>query len=122
MRAIAILTILCGLCFGLPGVFGLRYFAQHNSIWTFMGYPTYGHGPFEKIGLHTSVLLLAGFLTVCIAELVVGGILWGGQPAYLWLALALLPFELFFWIGFALPFGHIVGLARTVLVIIAMRG
>jgi hypothetical protein len=120
MKAIAILTILCGLGFGLPGVFGLRYFAQHNSIWTFMGFPTYGHGPFERIGLHTSVPLLAGFLAVCIAELVVGGILWSGQPTNLWLALALLPFELFYWIGFALPFGPVFGILRTALVIAAM--
>lgn len=122
MKAIAILTILCGLGFGLPGVFGLRYFIQHNSIWTFMGFPTYGHGPFEKIGLQTSVPLLAGFLAVGVAELIVGGILWAGQPATLWLALALLPFELFYWIGFDLPFGYFVGLARTVLVILAMKG
>lgn len=44
-----------------------------------------------------------------------------GQPANLWLALVLLPFELFFWIGFDLPFGYLVGLARTVLMLIAMR-
>lgn len=48
MRAIAILTILCGLGFGLPGIFGLRHFAQHNSIWTFMGYPTYGMAPSRR--------------------------------------------------------------------------
>jgi len=43
----------------------------------------------------------------------------GARPG-LWLALALLPVEFVFWIGFALPFGPIVGVARTVLVDIAL--
>ncbi|MCW5874693.1 MAG: hypothetical protein KIS88_08635 [Anaerolineales bacterium] len=117
----AVLAWLSGLGFGLPGVYGLWHFAKNRVVWTFMGFPTYGGGPFEKIGLHTSVPLLAGFVVVCLAELVVGGMLWAGQPAGLWLALALLPFELAYWIGFALPFGPIIGVLRTVLVIAAIR-
>ena len=35
------------------------------------------------------------------------------------LSYLLLPFELFFWIGFALPFGPPLGIARTVLVLLA---
>jgi hypothetical protein len=37
------------------------------------------------------------------------------------LALALLPLEAAFWIGFALPFGPLLGLARTALVLAARR-
>ena len=85
-----------------------------------MGFPTYGGGPFERWGIPTSVVLLAGFIAVCAAELVVGALLWSGRPSGLWLALAILPFELVYWIGFALPFGPLMGAIRTVLVVVAL--
>ncbi len=57
--------------------------------------------------------LLVAFLLVCRAELVIGWLLWQHRrPAGL-RALALLPVEFVFWIGFALPLGPIVGPART---------
>lgn len=121
-QAAAVLAWITGLGFGLPAVFGLRYFAQHHEVWTFMGFPTYGGGPFERWGISTSVPLLAGFIVVCIAELIVGTMLWSGRPIGLWLALALVPFELVYWIGFALPFALIFGAIRTVLVILAVVG
>ena len=121
-RAASILAGISGLGFGLPAVFGLRYFAQHDEVWTFLGFPAYGGGPFEDRGIPTSVPLLASFIAVCVAELVVGVLLWSGRPVGLWLALALIPFELVYWIGFALPLGPILGTIRTVLVTIALAG
>jgi len=121
-RAAAVLAWFTGLGFGVPAVFGLRYFAQHNEVWTFMGFPTYGGGPFERWGISTSVPLLTGFIIVCVAELIVGGLLWSGRPIGLWLALALIPFELVYWIGFALPIALILGAIRTVLAIVALLG
>ncbi len=115
------LAIFSGLGFGLPGAYGLWFFVRNQTIWTFMGFPTYGGGPFEKLGLHTSPLLLAGFVLVCIAEIVVGGMLWAGHPAGPWLSLVLLPFELAYWVGFALPFGPLIGIPRTILVIAALH-
>ena len=120
IRSAAVLAWISGLGFGLPAVFGLRYFSQHHEVWTFMGFPTYGGGPFERWGIPTSVILLAGFTVVCVAELVVGGLLWTGGSLGLWLSLALLPFELAYWIGFALPVGPILGGIRTVLVIMEL--
>jgi hypothetical protein len=121
-RAAAILAWITGLGFGLPAVFGLRYFAQHDEVWTFMGFPTYGGGPFERWGISTSVPLLTAFIIVCVAELIVGAVLWSGRPIGSWLALGLLPFELAYWIGFALPFGLILGAIRTVLVVVSLLG
>jgi len=49
----------------------------------------------------------------------------GGLAALEWsahwaiLAVALLPLELVFWIGFSLPFGPIVAVARTVLILMS---
>jgi hypothetical protein len=113
----AVLGCLVGLGFGLPCVFGIRYFSSHGQVWTFMGFPTYGGGPFERVGLETTLPLLVGFLLVCIMEIVDAWLLWRGSSSGAVLALGLLPFELAFWIGFALPFGLVVGVSRTVLVI-----
>jgi hypothetical protein len=116
-RLAAIFAWLTGLGFGLPGVYGLWFFAKHGYVWTFMGFPTYGAGPLAQRGIETGVPLLAGFVAVCGAELVVGALLWTGRPTGSWLALAaLLPVEFVYWFGFALPLGPICGLARTALV------
>jgi hypothetical protein len=116
----AVLSWFLGLCFGLPGAYAIWYLADRGSVWTFLGFPTYGEGPFEDVGLETTVPLLVAFLLVCVAELVVGWWLWRRRRAGGVLALALLPLELAFWIGFALPLGPVVGLARTVLVVMAL--
>lgn len=116
-RAAGVCSLVLGLGFGLPGVYGAWYYARQGRVWTFLGFPTYGDGPFERWGFPTNVALLVGFVAVCAAEAVVGVLLWGGSTIAPWLALALLPVELLFWIGFALPFGPLLGLARTALVV-----
>lgn len=116
-RAAAVCSLVLGLGFGLPGAFGAWYYVRHGEVWTFLGFPTYGEGPFERWGIPTSTALLLGFVAVCAAEVVVGVLLWSDAMIALWLALALLPLELVFWIGFALPFGPLLGLARTALVV-----
>jgi hypothetical protein len=47
-----------GLGFGIPAAIGLVYFAEHRTVWTFLGFPTYGGGPFENWSLPTSIPLL----------------------------------------------------------------
>jgi hypothetical protein len=108
-----------GLGFGIPCALGIRHFAQTGQVWTFLGFPTYGDGPFERIGLTTSTALLVGFLAVCAAEVGLAVLLWTDAPHAAVLSYALLPFELIFWIGFALPLGPPLGAARTVLVLLA---
>lgn len=117
--AAATCSLLLGLGFGVPAVLGARHFARTGEVWTFMGFPTYGGGPFERIGLSTSVPLLLGFAAVCAAEVVVGVLLLMDASVAPVLSHVLLPLELVFWIGFALPFGPPLGLARTVLVLLA---
>ena len=119
-KAAAICSVVLGLGFGLPGAYGAWYFARHHELWQFLGFPTYGAGPFDRWGLTTSTPLLVAFVLVCAAEVVVGAMLWGGSTTSLWLAIALLPFELAFWVGFALPFAFVFGLMRTVLVVILL--
>jgi hypothetical protein len=117
--AASVSSLILGLGFGIPGLLGIRHLSRTGEIWTFLGFPTYGGGPFERIGVTTTVPLMAGFLAVCVAEVVVGILIWRDSPSATALSLALLPFELVFWVGFALPVGPVLGVARTVLVLLA---
>ena len=118
MRIASVLSWLLGLGFGLPGIYGLWYFAHRHQVWSFLGFPTYGKGPFTKIGIETSTPLLGIFVLLCVAEAVVGWVLWQLPSAGGKFALLILPLELIFWIGFALPYGLILGIARTILVVV----
>lgn len=121
MRTAAVFSWLLGLGFGLPCVYGIWHLARRGEIATFLGFPTYGKGPFETVGVRTSIPLLAAFLMVCSGEFALGSLLWRQRRAGAVLAIVLLPLEIVFWIGFALPFGPIAGVARTVAVLIALR-
>ena len=83
-----------------------------------MGFPAYGRGPFERIGISTTVPLLAAFLLVCSLEIAAGGLLWSADKIGAILALGLLPLGAVFWWGFALPIPPIFALARTVLIVL----
>ena len=58
-KAAGACSIVLGLGFGLPGVYGAWYYARQGEEWTFVGLPTYGEGPFERGGLPASVSLLS---------------------------------------------------------------
>jgi len=118
-KAAALLAWVAGFGFYLPCVYAIWHFANRGQIWIFLGYPTYGEGLFENVGIKTSVPLLVSFLLVCAAELVVGWMLWRNQLAGRVCALARLPIEFAFWVGFLLPVGPSAGLARTALVLMA---
>ncbi|MGH3457896.1 hypothetical protein [Aeromicrobium sp.] len=117
-RTASILSWILGLGFGLPAVYGAWFFARHGEIWTLFGFPAYGDGPFERMGIPTSVPLMAAFATVCAAECITGWLMWSGAPAGWWMAVLLLPVEAVFWIGFALPFGPPLGVARAALALL----
>lgn len=118
-RGAALLAWATGLGFGLPCAYAIWYLTDRGYVWTFLGFPTYGGGPFEEFGIRTTVTLLVAFLLVCLAEIVAGWLLWRRQRASTLVALALVPLEFAFWIGFALPLGPVAGLARTALVVAA---
>ncbi len=119
IRVAAALALFSGFGFGLPGLYAIWNMMQGRGIAYIMGLPTYGEGTFENIGIKTTIPLLVGFVLVCAAECVAGWMLWIGDKGGAVLALALLPVELTFWIGFSLPFGPIFAAARTVLILIA---
>jgi hypothetical protein len=118
VRTAGVLAWAAGLGFGLPCVFAIWHFANHGGVGKLMGFPTYGGGPFEDIGIRTTVPLLVAFLLPCAAEVVAAWLLWNRLRSGAILALALLPVEFAFWIGFPLPVGSATGLARTVLILL----
>ena len=105
IKATSICLWFAGLGFGIPGMYGIYYFLKNHHIATVLGFPTYGNGPFEKIGIYTSAPLLSAFVVVCILECICGWGVWNGDKGSALLSLAIIPIELFFYIGFALPFG-----------------
>ncbi len=119
-RTAAVLAWVAGFGFGLPGAYGAAYLTRHAEVWTFLGFPTYGGGPFESWGFPTLPMQM-GFVLVCVAELFAGNLLWVGHPAGRIMSLALLPVEVFFWFGFALPFGFVLGAARAALTVVRPR-
>jgi hypothetical protein len=119
VRGAAVTSWLLGLGFGIPGVIGMVKLARTGEIWTFLGFPTYGGGPFERLGIGTSVPLLAAFVVVCAAEVLTGAMLWTDASGAALATWVLLPFELAFWIGFALPFGPVLAVVRTLLILLA---
>lgn len=121
LKTASVLSWVAGLGFGLPGLPGMVYFWSTQRVWTFLGFPTYGSGPFEDRGIDTSLPLLAAFNAVCTAEVASGWLLWRRRKSGAALSLARLPLEFAFWYGFDLPYGPPLGVARTVLVIAGWR-
>ena len=74
------LAWVAGFGFGLPGAYGAAYLTRHAEVWTFLGFPTYGGGPFESWGFPTLPMQMA-FVLVCVAELIAGNLLWLRRPA-----------------------------------------
>ena len=110
-----------GLGFGVCCLPALRNLASGRDIPFIMGFPAYGHGPFERIGIPSTVPLIAGFLLVCVLECVAGWSLWGGHRWGAVLALVLVPAGAFFWWGFALPIPPIFAVVRTILIVMTWR-
>lgn len=117
----AILHWFTALGFGLPCLLAMRNLLTGRGLPLIMGFRAYGGGPFERVGIHTTVALLVAFLLVCMLEGVAGRLLWGEQRAGAILALALLPVGAIFWWGFALPIPPIVAIVRTTLILLAWR-
>ena len=107
--------VFLGLGFGIPCALGIKHLSDTGEVWTFMGFPTYGGGPFETAGMQTTVGLLLTFLAVCAAQVVVGTLVIVGVPHAPLVTYLLLTVSLVFWIGFALPFGPILGTVSAVL-------
>src|SRR6185503_19241333 len=117
---IQIAAVLCWISafgFGLPNLPAIRSLLEGRGVPLLFGFPAYGGGYFERLGITTTVPLLIAFFVVCALEGVAGWLLWNGERSGAILALALLVPGMIFWVGFSLPFGPVFGLVRTVLIV-----
>ena len=119
LRAAAILFWFTALGFGIFCLPAIGNLLNGRDIPFVMGFPAYGRGPFERVGIPTTVPLLAVFLLLCILEGVAGWLLWGGHKAGATLAVVLILPGAIFWWGFALPIPPIVALIRTILILLS---
>ena len=118
LRVAAILHWFVAVGFGVFCVPAIRNLMMGRDIPIVMGFPAYGRGPFERVGIATTVPLLAAFLAVCILEAVAGSMLWGGYRSGAILALVLTPVGAVFWWGFALPIPPICAVVWTILILL----
>ena len=86
-----------------------------------MGFPTYGDGPFERNRSPDLGPSPHRFVGVCAAELRVGSMLWAGKPGARRVLVGLLPLELAYWVGSALPLGPVLGVLPTAAVVNSAR-
>jgi hypothetical protein len=99
--------IVNGLGFGGFAIPAIVSVGQGHGIIYILGNPTYGNGPFERIGVPTTVPLLAGFLAACVI-LVSGGVLllWPRRSGIVVSLVGMLLSAIFWW-GFNLPLAWI---------------
>ncbi|MBA3430015.1 MAG: hypothetical protein H0U16_00850 [Actinobacteria bacterium] len=105
-----------GIGLGIPCLICLRSLSQGRGIPLVFGYPAYGGGGFDGIGIRTTAALVSAFLGLCILEVSTGWLLLGKRRAGAAAAMALLVPEAIFWWGFSLPYPPILALARTMLI------
>ena len=104
VRFTGVNSIVCPLGFGGFTIPAIVSVAQgHGILYTF-GNPTYGSGPFERIGVPTTVPLLLAFLAACLVQLA-GGLLliWLRPSGFVVVPVGMLLSAPFWW-GFDLPF------------------
>ena len=121
LRAAAVLFFVDGIGFGVLVVPAIIRVIQHRPVPIVFGFPAYGGGPFERIGLRSTVPLLAGFLLVNVLEVVAGVLVWRGMRSGAIMGFALIPFGSFFWWGFALPTPPVVAAVRSILVAVSWK-
>jgi hypothetical protein len=121
IKAAAIMSWVSAFGFGIFCVPAIRSLSSGRDIPYVMGFPAYGKGPFEQAGYPSTVPLVSAFLFVCILEGVAGWLLWRGSKTGAILALALFPIGAIFWWGFALPFGPLFALLRTILIVLGWQ-
>ena len=114
-RRAGVCSLVLGLGFGLPGVYGAWYYARQGQVWTFLGSRRTATD-LRALGIpdqRRAAARFRGRVRAEVVEVSCSGRVHDRPVA----GVALLPVELLFWIGFALPFGPLLGLARTALVV-----
>ena len=104
LRIAGVNGIVNGLGFGGFTIPAIVSVGQGHGILDTFGNPTYGNGPLERIGVPTTVPLLAGFLAACIIQVAGGVLLLWPRPSGIVVSVLGILLCAPFWWGFNLPF------------------
>jgi hypothetical protein len=113
LQASSVLMWVVAAGFGMPTPFVASYLLRERTLPSFMGlFPMYGGGLFERFVPEVFVVLLGLFAALCALEAYAGWLVWNGEHLGALITLALLPIEVAFWVGFAVPIPPLIAVAR----------
>ena len=106
--------------FGLPAIPVAAFLLRERRLpWLWDLFPMYG-GPWsDSMTPEQFAVTLVAFFIVSQVAAFAGWLVWRGRRAGAVLAMATLPFEVVFWIGYALPFPPIGAVLRVLLLAVA---
>ncbi|MPZ90721.1 MAG: hypothetical protein GEU68_03665 [Actinobacteria bacterium] len=121
-RIAAVLTWVYAAAFGFPAIPVAAHLLQSGRLPTFLDlFPMYG-GPWSsRVEDRTFAVLLIAFLIVTLVSASAAWLVRNGSKAGAVLSLVMLPIEAVFWLGFALPFPWLIGIARAALLALAWK-
>lgn len=119
-RIAAVLTWVYAAGFGLSTIPVAAFFLREGRLPVFAGlFESYG-GPWSaRVHARTFVALLMAFFVVTLIAAWAAWLVWNGSKVGAVLALVLLPIEVVFWVGFALPIPWLIGVARVAFLALA---
>lgn len=119
LKTSAALMALVAIGFGGPAPFVARHLLRTGKLPTFMGlFPMYGGGFLERWSHGGFALMLGAFTALSTVEVLASYLLWNGAPLGAYITLGLIPVEIFFWAGFALPIPPVFALVRVTLLLV----
>lgn len=117
LQASAALMWFIAISFGGPSAFVATHLLREGKLPHLFGlpFPAYSGGFFERWSPEVFAVLLGLFAALSALELFAGYLLWHGEPLGAVITIALVPIEVLFWAGFALPAPPVFGLVRIAL-------
>ncbi len=114
LQASSVLMWLVAAGFGIPAPFVASHLLRERTLPSFMGlFPMYGGGLFDRFSPEVFAVLLGLFTALCALEAYAGLLLWNGQQIGALTTVVLLPIEVLFWAGFAVPIPPLIAIARV---------
>ncbi len=119
-RIAAVLTWVYAAGFGLSTIPVAAFLLRQGRLPVFAGlFESYG-GPWSaRLHARIFVVLLMAFFVVTVIAAWAAWLVWNGSKVGTVLALVLLPVEVVFWVGFALPIPWLIGVARVAFLALA---